>query len=64
MKKTYIIPTTLMVAVQSQAIIAFSVKNDGDTANLKDKSATSGADAMVKGSRETYNVWDDDWSNN
>ena len=61
MKKTYIIPTTLMVAVQSQAIIAFSVKNDGDTAGLIDKKAGSG-DAMVKGSRSDYNVWNDDWS--
>lgn len=61
-KKTYIIPVTLMVTVQQQAIIALSVYETGDTAGLKNSAATSGEAAMVKGGQSSYNVWDDDWS--
>lgn len=59
MKKTYIIPTTQMVAVQQQAIIALSTPYDPN------KTVQGNDDIGVKGdrvSRETYNVWNDDWS--
>ncbi len=60
MKKTYITPETLTVALSMNNIIAASplnIKSTGDTAPLSDNSATSGADAMVKGT----NVWDEEW---
>ena len=63
MKKTYLIPSTEVLGVQTQLMIATSLLNvakEGDTANLKSTSATEDADAMVKGN---YNVWEDDWSN-
>ena len=50
----------LAVALSMNNIIASSpldIKESGDTASLSDKSATSGADAMVKGT----NVWDEEW---
>lgn len=59
-KKTYITPEMLSVALSMNNIIAQSplnIKNTGDTAPLSDKSANSGADAMVKGT----NVWDEEW---
>ena len=60
MKKTYINPTTLMVAVQQQTIIAESVPYDTTDGNKLES-----GEILVKGdrgSRATYNVWDDDWS--
>ena len=63
MKKTYIIPEVEIHAICVESLIAespFSVTKTGDTAGLKDKSATSGADALVKDNN--YDVWSDDWS--
>ena len=60
MKKTYITPEMLAVALSMNNIIASSpldIKETGDTASLSDKPADSGADAMVKGT----NVWDEEW---
>ncbi|MBQ9169793.1 MAG: hypothetical protein IJ148_03070 [Bacteroidaceae bacterium] len=60
MKKTYITPEALTVVLSMNNIIASSplnIKETGDTTSLSDKSATSGADAMVKG----VNVWDEEW---
>ena len=60
MKKTYITPEMLAVALSMNNIIAQSplnIQNTGDTAPLSDKSATEGGDAMVKGT----NVWDEEW---
>ena len=48
-----------MVAVQQQAIIALSTPYDPN------KTVQGNDDIGVKGdrvSRETYNVWNDDWS--
>ena len=50
----------LTVALSMNNIIAASplnIKETGDTAPLSDKSANSGADAMVKGT----NLWDEEW---
>ena len=61
-KKTYIIPTTQMVAVQQQMVIAWSVTYDTNEGNNLDN-----GEILVKGDRtrpSAYNVWDDDWSNN
>jgi hypothetical protein len=60
MKKIYITPEMLTVALSMNNIIAASplnIKETGDTAPLSDKSANSGADAMVKGT----NLWDEEW---
>jgi len=60
MKKTYITPEMLAVALSMNNIIAQSplnIKETGDTTSLSDKSATSGEAAMVKGT----NVWDEEW---
>lgn len=62
MKKTYIQPTTLIVALEHQSICGVSEFNEqlGDTTN-----GVNGSAALVKGdrmSRDTYNVWNDDWS--
>ena len=61
-KKTYIIPTTLMVVVQQQAVIAAS-----PTATIDTTVSADPEDFEVKGDRtrpSAYNVWNDDWSNN
>ena len=60
MKKTYIIPTTQMVAVQQQTIIANSpdVTLDKDAGVAPELFQAKGD----RGSRATYKVWDDDWS--
>ena len=60
MKKTYITPEMLAVALSMNNIIAQSplnIQNTGDTTSLSDKSATEGGEAMVKGT----NVWDEEW---
>ena len=60
MKKTYITPEMLTVVLSMNNFIAASpldIQNTGDTAPLSDKSANSGADAMVKG----VNLWDEEW---
>ena len=60
MKKTYITPEMLAVALSMNNIIASSpldIQNTGDTASLSDKSATEGGEAMVKG----VNLWDEEW---
>ena len=61
MKKTYITPTTLMVAVQQQMVIADSILYDSS------KTVKDNDDIGVKGDsfgRSNYNVWNDDWNNN
>ena len=60
MKKTYITPEMLAVALSMNNIIAQSplnIQNTGDTTSLSDKSATEGGEAMVKG----VNLWDEEW---
>lgn len=59
MKKTYITPEMLAVALSMNNIIASSldIKKTGDTTSLSDKSATENGEAMVKGT----NVWDEEW---
>ncbi len=60
MKKTYITPEMLAVALSMNNIIASSpldIKESGDTASLSDKSATEGGEAMVK----SVNLWDEEW---
>ena len=59
-KKTYITPEMLSVALSMNNIIAQSpldIKQTGDTAPLSDKPATYGGEAMVKGT----NIWDEEW---
>ena len=60
MKKIYIIPTTKVVNVELQHIIAASltgVDEEGGTANLTEESADEGADGM---SRRWGSLWNDD----
>lgn len=69
MKKTYIIPTTEQFNIGTkQGILLEGSLNVNDnsgtgTATFYQQDATGAA--MTKGdrvSRESYNVWDDDWS--
>ena len=62
MKKTYIIPEVEIHAICVESLIAESlnVNQTGDTAGLKDKTATEGAAGLVKDN--SYDVWSDDWS--
>ncbi len=65
MKKTYIIPMTMMVAVQQQMVIAGSLTANGASGSATFYNANATGEAMVKGdngSQSSYNVWDDDWS--
>ena len=65
MKKTYITPELKAVYTAQTLLQSGSLTISGTTgsATFYDGDATSAA--MVKGdrgSRESYNVWDDDWS--
>jgi hypothetical protein len=56
MKKTYIIPETLMAELSTCSILTLS---DGSQKSLSDsKDAPYGVDAEVKGS---MNAWDEEW---
>ena len=63
MKKTYINPETIVVRLMPTTVLAaspLSITNNGDTAPLINTSATSGVDAMTKGTSDV-NVWDEEW---
>lgn len=63
MKKTYIIPETIVVRLMPTTVLASSplnVTGNGDTAPLINESATNGADAMTKGFTD-INIWDEEW---
>ena len=56
MKKTYIIPETLMAELSTCSILTLS---DGSKKSLSDSDfAREGVDAEVKGSK---NAWDEEW---
>ena len=55
MKKTYIIPETLMAELSTCSILILS---DGSTKRLSNDFAPEGVDAEVKGSK---NAWDEEW---
>ena len=56
MKKTYIIPETLMAELSTCSILTLS---DGSKKSLSDSDfAPKGEDAEVKGS---MNAWDEEW---
>ena len=55
MKKTYIIPETLMAELSTCSILTLS---DGSKKSLSAEYAPEGADAEVKGSK---NAWDEEW---
>ncbi len=57
MKKTYVTPEAFAVCLSANSIIALSVY-DGSQTELKDKEATEGAPALVKGGSS---VWDEEW---
>ena len=60
MKKTYINPTTVVVNIELQQIIAASLNGVGDvggTATLTDESADSGTDGWARGGG---GFWDED----
>ena len=57
MKKTYVTPEAFAVCLSANSIIALSVY-DGSQTELKDKGATEGAPALVKGGSS---VWDEEW---
>ena len=57
MKKTYVTPEAFAVCLSANSIIALSV-DDGSETELKDKVATDGAPALVKGSSS---IWDEEW---
>ncbi len=59
MKKIYIIPTLQLTYIGVENLIADSLKIDSTT--TVDQQYVKGADAT---SRDSYNVWDDDWSKN
>lgn len=61
MKKIYIIPEMQLTQLACESLIAESVVVDGQ------KTATGTSGGWVKEdatstSRDSYNVWDDDWS--
>ncbi len=61
MKKTYIIPQTNIRFVELEGLVATSLKmsegeiNNASNVYVKEDNSTSS-------SRDSYNVWDDDWS--
>ena len=57
MKKTYVTPEAFAVCLSADSFIALSVDNESQT-KLKDKEATDGAPALVKGGS---NIWDEEW---
>ena len=57
MQKRYITPEAFAVCLSANSIIALSVDNESQT-KLKDKEATEGAPALVKGGSS---VWDEEW---
>ncbi len=58
MKKTYIIPSTLITSVSAESMIAEST-----TMFRGDDQITNASEILVKeNNRPSYNVWDDDWS--
>ena len=57
MKKTYVTPEAFAVCLSADSFIALSVE-DGSQTKLKDKDATDGAPALVKGGSS---VWDEEW---
>ena len=61
MKKNYIQPMTTVVSVATETLIAQSVKGLSNSVGMKYGGAGTGA-ARVKDGTETYDVWDDDWS--
>ena len=57
MKKRYITPEAFAVCLSANSIIALSVDDKSQT-ELKDKVATDGAPALVKGGSS---IWDEEW---
>ena len=57
MKKTYIIPHTLVVRTAHHLPLCLS----GEPKNTIFIESEASSEAMTKGN--SYNVWDDDWSN-
>ena len=66
MKKTYIIPETSVVVLSFADGILNSVSVNGTVSiDITTIEGGNGNDAAVKrdrGSRDAYNVWNDDWS--
>lgn len=61
MKKNYIVPATLMVALSQIDGILNSVSENGTI--RMDASNMVGGDGSDAVKRNDYNVWNDDWSN-
>ena len=61
MKKTYIIPHTLVVRTAHHLPLCLSVGMAGVPDNTLFIESDATGEAMTKGN--SYNVWDDDWSN-
>ena len=60
MKKTYIIPHTLVVRTAHHLPLCLSGELDGKNVLFIESAAGEG-EVMTKSN--SYNVWDDDWSN-
>lgn len=56
MKKTYIIPATLVTRVDAEAMIAASEF----TLDSSNENALESSEILTK--KSSYSVWDDDWS--
>ena len=66
MKKTYINPETSVVVLSlADGLLNYVSTNGTVTIDVSNISGGDGNDAAVKrdrGSRDVYNVWNDDWS--
>ena len=65
MKKTYITPELKAVYTAQTLLQSGSLTIDGNSGSATFHNADATGAAMVKGdrgSRESYKVWDDDWS--
>lgn len=60
MKKTYIIPATIVQHLAPMAIIAFSTDPQGNLNPDPVHDEESETPGLAKGNH--YNVWDDDWT--
>ena len=56
MKKKYIIPEVQIVTIEVEHLIAESL-------GLRSTNITDESKVLIKRDRQSYSVWDEDWSN-
>ena len=61
-KNMYVQPMTTVVKVESEKMVADS-KASGVNGNIFQQSSISGSNQAARVKQDTYDVWEDDWSN-